>query len=248
MKITKFLLKVLRLIDQQGLMALAGKAHSIASFQIMEGVGAHCPKLSTILDVGANEGQFAAAANRKFPAAKIISFEPLPELHETFLNKLGQNRQITIHNLALGNEKGTIDFYKNEHSGASSALVISEEQKAAIPGTSKTTKVQVKVDRLDSFAKELKLDGPLLLKLDVQGYERRVLEGATSLLPTVDYILFEASFVRMYENEPLFAEMHEFLGRLGFEVVGPVGFLEASNNLILQMDFLYRNVRKSSTG
>lgn len=242
MSLIKTLIRALRLVDQQGLGVFRAvkKGYSISSFQILEGVAVHVKNISTIIDVGANQGQFAIASNNKFPNATIISFEPLPEMYEQFKANVNNNPRITIHNMALGDEAGVIDFYRNEHSHASSALVISDKQKETIPGTSNTTKIQVKVDRLDNVAASWTLHGPVLLKLDVQGYEKKVLLGAPALLKKIDYLLFETSFVPMYDGEPLFDEMHTFLKDAGFEIMGPVGFLEGSDNSILQMDLLYR--------
>ncbi len=241
-------IKALQLIDQQGLGVLRSfnKGYSLSSNQIVNGIGSYCNTFGTIIDVGANQGQFAIASNKRFPTATVISFEPLPELYDKFRRHVGHNEKIIIHNVALGNEKGVIDFYRNEHSHASSALIISERQKIEFPETSKTTKVQVQVNRLDDILAEKGLVGPILLKLDVQGYEKRVLEGATSLLPHIDYIVFETSFISMYEGEPLFDEMHTFLKSSGFELLAPVGLLEGDNSIILQIDFLYRNGSKES--
>lgn len=241
-----FLIKVLRLLDQEGfnIARILKGGYSISSVQILEGIATHCKNVKLIIDVGANQGQFALASSRKFPDAEIISFEPLPELYEIFKKNLKNYKKVTIHNTALGNEKGVIDFYRNEHSHASSALPISEKQKEEIPITSKTTKIQVQVDRLDNALSFEKMTNPVLLKLDVQGFEKNVLLGAAKLLPKIDYIVFEASFASMYQGEALYDEMHSFLKELGFELVAPVGLLEGKNGAILQMDFLYRNKGK----
>ncbi len=240
-----FLIKILRLIDKEGfnITRVFKGGYSISSSQILDGIGVHCKNIETIIDVGANQGQFALASTRKFPNAEIFSFEPLPEMYEVFKKNLRDIKKVTIHNVALGNEKGIIDFYKNEHSHASSVLPISEKQKEEIPITSKTTKIQIQVDKLDNILSGEKIGSPVLLKLDVQGYEKNVLQGATRLLPKIDYLVFEASFTSMYEGEPLYDEMHDFLKDLGFELIAPVGLLEGKNGSILQMDFLYRNRR-----
>jgi FkbM family methyltransferase len=243
MRITSNLIKALRLIDQQGfkIFRILGKGYSLSSCQIVDGIATYRDDFKIIIDVGANRGQFAIASCRRFPNAKIISFEPLPELCKAYRKNLQGYDNVLVHNLALGKEKALIDFYRNEHSHASSALVISEKQKEEIPTTSKTTKIQVQVDRLDNVISSNAIASPILLKLDVQGYEKNVLQGATGLLPKIDYLVFEASFTSMYDGEPLYDEMHFFLKSLGFEIVAPVGFLEGKNGAILQMDFLYRN-------
>jgi FkbM family methyltransferase len=246
--VIKKLIKMLQLVDQQGinLFKVLGGGYSISSTQIMESIRTLCGNLGTIIDVGANQGQFALATTRQYPDAKVISFEPVPEVFQKLRSNVGGKGNISIHNLALGAESGTIDFYVNNHSHASSALVISDRQKTEIPETSNTVKTQVRVEKLSDFLNVRQLKGPILLKLDVQGYEKNVLEGALSALPAIDFLVFEASFVHMYQGEPLFDEMHSFLKQNGFELVSPVGYLSGRSNAILQMDFLYRNISKNN--
>ncbi|MEM6321269.1 MAG: FkbM family methyltransferase, partial [Bacteroidota bacterium] len=188
-------------------------------------------------DVGANIGQFAIASSMFYPKTQIISFEPVQESFSLLKKNTENKKNITTYGCALGDEKGTLTFYHNQHSHASSALAISDFQTAQIPQTQQFNKIEVPVRRLDEF--EAQIIPPALLKLDVQGYEKKVLEGGLRFLQKVDYLLFETSFVRMYDEEPLFEEMHEFVTRLGFTIVAPVGTLKA-NNQIVQLDMLYK--------
>ncbi len=213
---------------------------SIASFNILDQLSHHISDLGTVIDVGANQGQFACAVARFFPNAAVHSFEPVPETYEKLAVNTGSFPKIATYNFGLGSASGKIDFYQNEHSHASSALPISDFQKTELPETSKTRLITVPVERLDSVAGTIgTMAGPVLLKLDVQGYEKQVLLGAGSFIDRVDYLLFEASFVSMYEGEPLFEEMHELVCKMGFRLIGPVGSLEVGASQIAQMDMLY---------
>lgn len=244
MKGLKQLIRILQLVDQQGLRSyrsLRGGA-SLSSFRIVQGIHKKYSTIRTIIDVGANQGQFALAAREFYPTSRIISFEPLEDVCTKYRRNTAKYTNMEVFNMALGSQKGVIDFYKNNHSHASSALPISAEQVAAIPQTSKATMVKVPIDRLDHVLSVEQMQSPVLLKLDVQGFERNVLEGSSGILHKINYVLIEASFVPMYEGEPLFDEMNDYLKNLGFSIVGPVGFLEGGNGEILQMDFLYRNV------
>lgn len=224
-----------------GVSFFKNNAKSISSFKIISIVRNHIKTLNTIIDIGANKGQFAFASTRFFPMANIYSFEPVPESFSKLTINCSDTPFIHPFNLALGDTNGIINFFQNSHSHASSALPTSSFQKREIPKTSESTKIQVPVRRLDDIAKELPhLKHPILLKLDVQGYEKHVLEGAGEFIKVVDYLLFEASFVPMYEGEPLFDEMHSYVKALGFSLIGPVGSLQTSNNRIVQMDMLYQ--------
>ena len=95
---------------------------------------------------------------------------------------------------------------------------------------------------MDEFKFEQPLIAPILLKLDVQGFEKNVLEGASVLLEKIDYLVLEVSFISMYEGEPLFDEMHTYLKEKGFKLVAPIGALPDPNLAIPQLDMLYKRV------
>lgn len=60
----------------------------------------------------------------------------------------------------------------------------------------------------------------------------------------MEYILIEISFISMYNEEPLFEEMHAYLTSKNFEIVAPLGFLQINNSSVIQqLDILYK--RKS---
>ncbi len=213
--------------------------YSIASTEIIHNVRQYTDEIMTVIDVGANQGQFAIASAKAFQKAIVYSFEPLPNIFPILQKNVSSYPQIKLFNLALGSTEDTIDFYRNALSHASSALPISIYQQTQLPETARTEKIQVPVRRLDQVWAELTLTGPVLLKLDVQGYEREVLEGATSILAQIDYLMFEVSFIPMYEGELLFSDMHEYVQSKGFELIAPVGSLQNKTGQYLQLDVLY---------
>ncbi len=222
-----------------GYVRQAGKL-SLASFRMVGALRSLRVPVATVFDVGANEGQFAGAVGYWYPAAKIISFEPSPATFKKLQVHTKKLRQATLEQTAVGDKKGTLDFYVSKHTHASSALVVSREQAAFNPDTAETTKISVPVTTLADYAAGKSWPKPLLLKLDVQGFERKVLEGMGSFVEQVDYLLFECSYRPMYENEPLFAEMHDYVRGLGFEIVAPVGYLEDDSHVMVQTDLLWK--------
>ncbi|MFA5804210.1 MAG: FkbM family methyltransferase [Melioribacteraceae bacterium] len=219
----------------------ARSSASISSYKICKNLRDY--NIKTIIDIGANIGQFSLAANHFFPNAMIYSFEPLPFEFARLSKNTNRRENIKKFNLALGNQCGTIDFYKNDYSLASSVLPISKQQKEFLPVTASQKRIKVSIERLSKIFPCLDVKGPVLLKLDVQGFEKEVLLGAVEILPQIDYLLFETSFIPMYEREPLFDEMHAFVKNLGFQFIAPLNFLRREDFTILQMDVLYKRIK-----
>jgi FkbM family methyltransferase len=219
---------------------ISKKSASIASFNINNSLFNVTNNLKTVIDVGANVGQFAIATKQFYPNAVVHSFEPVPESFEKLQKNTAKHNDIYTYNCALGAEQSEIVFYKNEHSHASSALKVSDFQKENIPETIHFTEIKVKCIELGKLDFKKPLEKPILLKLDVQGYEKNVLDGSSNLLKKIDYLLLEVSFIQMYDNEPLFDEIHSYLVQKNFQLVSPIGALEMKNGSIAQLDMLYK--------
>jgi FkbM family methyltransferase len=178
--------------------------------------------IKTVLDVGANVGQFAHLAREVFPDARIISFEPLPECFASLQTCLpGQNFQ--AFNFALGDENAELDFHRAHHSPSSSFLRMTESHIEAFPeskGGQESTAVKVQVRKLDEVAGELELKDEILLKLDVQGYEDKVIAGGPETLKRVNAIITETSFRSLYQGQTLFQDVHAALLAAGFVFQG----------------------------
>ncbi|WP_143305443.1 FkbM family methyltransferase [Chitinophaga vietnamensis] len=224
----------------RSLSGLMQRGASVASLQLLHNCRHYIPTLQTVLDVGANQGQFALAAAWRYPEASIYSFEPLPDTYRLLQQHTRRTPAIKTFNFALGSSDGVLPFFSNNYSHASSALQVSALQQQLMPQTATTRRIEVLMKRMDALAGEIPLKAPVLLKMDVQGFEKEVLRGAAASLQHIDYLLFESSFVPMYDGEPLFDEMHQYVKTLGFELIAPVGFLQSGKLQILQMDLLYK--------
>ena len=120
-------------------------------------------------------------------------------------------------------------------------LKISERHKTEFPHAKVQTSATVDVIPLDQLRSDMVLKSPVLMKIDVQGYEGEVLEGGKETLKKVDYVLLETSFTQMYEGEPLFAELVETMKSFHFDFVRPIAFLKSNKTgEILQADILFR--------
>lgn len=219
---------------------LKGKKFSISSFEIFTNLKELVNDVDTIIDIGANSGQFTKTANYFFPEAKIYSFEPLVGLYNENVKKFHKIKKIEIFNLAFGNQVGQINFYKNEYGHISSALEISEKNNF-YPKNS-IQKIEVPITKVDLFFKDKPLTKNTLLKLDVQGFELEVLKGSINVLENINYVVIEANLEKLYNNQPTFSMVHSFLIEKGFDLNGMLDFNLGHKNKYIEIDLLYKKV------
>jgi FkbM family methyltransferase len=202
-------------------------------------------KPKTVIDVGANVGQFAIACAKIFRDVSVHSFEALPECAQQLKRNVAGLGGVRVYPLALGGESGEVTMHVNSHSHSSSMLALGERHKRAFPGAREIDSIKVNMSTLDLVMKPIPLERPVLLKLDVQGYEPQVLEGATETLDRVDYVLLEASFRPLYEGEKTFTEIARSMEQRGFAFLRPAGWLaDPRSGEILQMDALFARTGK----
>lgn len=175
--------------------------------------------LTTIVDVGANQGQWSHAIRRFITASQHHVVEPNPECAPA-LNRLAEtNPSIHLHFVAVGNKSSELGLRASQASNFSSLLAPLDTlqtwygEAAAIYQT-----IPVAVMPLDDLLDPLPecID---LLKIDVQGFEERVLQGAVQTLSRTRVLLIELNFVHHYEGDALYYELAQTLQRqYGFDL------------------------------
>lgn len=195
---------------------------------------------ATVLDVGANAGQFAVASAKLFPNAWIHSFEPVPECVESLRRNVSSLGNVVVYPFALGEAAGEVTVHVNSYTHSSSVLRLAQVHLDVFPEARETRSINVEVTTLDLVSRDLEFERPALLKLDVQGYEAQVIRGGVETLKRVDYVVLEASFKPMYEGELLFMDIVRIMEKQDFRFERPVGWLKApGSGEILQMDALF---------
>ena len=206
----------------------------------------HQSGIRTVIDVGGYIGSFAYAMRTILPGAQIYSFEPLDGNYRQLVKNLTGKGPFQAFQTALGDHSGTVDFFQNDFSASSSALEMAELHRQAFPNTARQTRITVPLARLDDYLDRMVLQAPVLLKLDVQGYENVVLKGAAKVLAQVDYLITEISFRELYAGQPLFDEMYSRLSMQGFRYAGTLdSMLSPLDGSILQADALFIRKEKA---
>ncbi|MNE55278.1 hypothetical protein D3C80_1501040 [compost metagenome] len=104
-----------------------------------------------------------------------------------------------------------------------------------------TQEIEVKTlnEVFHSFYKE---GNSVMLKIDTQGYEKNVIEGADKVLDKVSLIQLEMSLVELYKNEMLYTEMIRFMQERDFTLISlENGFCDQNTGQLLQVDGIFRN-------
>jgi len=196
--------------------------------------------IRTVLDVGASEDYFALECHRIFPDAKIYCFEPLRDSFEKLNSILKKIPRAESFNFALGDKKERIAMYRNEYPDSSSIRKMKQLHKEAFSYTSKETAEDIEVDTLDTVAQGLTMEDAILLEIDTQGYEDKVIRGAVNTLRRIKIIIVETSFFELYEGQPLFSDMYESLVKYGFTYSGSWHQMESPlDGALLQQDSIF---------
>jgi FkbM family methyltransferase len=174
---------------------------------------------ATLIDIGANKGQFSLAFHALRKDARVIAFEPLPTEADRFEQVFAGDPAISLHRVALSDKGGDVTFHVTDRPDSSSLLPPGDGQSAAF-GVNAKEKITVPVRRLDKALILDQLPKPILVKIDVQGAELQVLKGMSDLNP-IDHIYVELSFVELYTGQPSFSAVAGYLFDRGFE---PRGF------------------------
>jgi FkbM family methyltransferase len=183
-------------------------------------------KPTVVLDIGANEGEYATELRRHGYTGRIISFEPRREAFELLKAKTEQDSQWTAHQLAAGDQPGTAEIMVSGNVASSSLLPMADLHVQALAGSETRGVETIQVFTLNDFWPRLDIapSDVVVLKIDVQGFENAVLDGADQVLPKVACLYAELSLQRLYQGGPLIEDLIARLRREGF---APVSFSQA---------------------
>ena len=197
-------------------------------------------QINIVLDVGANEGQFADEVRTSGYSGKIVSFEPLASAHAILLSRAHADANWTIADrTAVGAKAGSININISRNGVSSSILSMLPSHSSAEPESSYIGTETVPVNRLDDLC-ALTSSDRAMLKIDVQGYEKQVLDGASGVLASCKAVMVEMSLIPLYDGQLLAMELWDLLARQGFEAWSlEPGIRHPDTGRMLQFDGIF---------
>jgi FkbM family methyltransferase len=184
-----------------------------------------------------------------FPDATFICFEPLPVAFQRLEARASSQRRVTAINVALGERNGRATIHlHSEHSPSSSLLPSTALTKALFPFTEKQRDLDVPMMTLDAAmdALEWPLNDEIFIKMDVQGYEHRVIKGGPRSLRRCCACMLEVSLDQLYVGQPSFEELICQMKDLGFRYYGTVNQRAAADGHVVYADVMFLNQERDA--
>jgi FkbM family methyltransferase len=174
--------------------------------------------IDLVVDVGANRGQFADFVRHRVGyQGALLSFEPIPELADELARRARKDPAWTVVGKALGAKSETRHFHRVQSSPMSSLLKPSAHATSQYAAFNTVQEMlQIEVDTLDAALDAYPQCRNVYLKLDVQGYERHVLDGAKASLSVIAALQSELNVVPLYEGQPHYLELLQHIDGLGY--------------------------------
>ncbi len=198
--------------------------------------------INLVFDVGANIGQYSEYLRHIGYKGEIISFEPLEQEYKKLNAVSKTDKSWKTYNFALGDEDGEGIINVAGNSFSSSILNMNIKHLESAPESKYISKQQISIRKLDSFLEEhpdLKKHN-IFLKVDVQGYEKKVIQGSENNLNLIKGIQLELSFDQLYEGETVFSEMVDYLSLKNYYLcsISPE-FYNPDNDKLLQVNTIF---------
>jgi len=195
--------------------------------------------INLVIDVGANVGQFGTDLRNTGYKGKLISFEPASEPFLQLLKRSQKDALWSVFNLGVGNRIEEIDLHLASNSGLSSSILKPGLHSNFFPGIRFDRTEKIQITTLSNFIKDQKLqECRILLKVDAQGYEGLILEGALEIFDSVISTYLELSLVELYCGEVGALAILNTLSNLGHDISDIRRGIESKSRKLLQIDVL----------
>lgn len=200
-------------------------------------------EIDLVFDIGANKGQYATAIMDAGYDKNIVSFEPLSVAHDVISKKSkSYSNWVVAPRCAIGAKKEEIEINISENLVSSTLLNMTKAHYDGAPESKIIGTEKVTVFPLDEIAPQF-IGGAknLFLKIDVQGFEQQVINGAQNMLMLAKGVEMEISTEPLYENQTwLLPQILDYMTQNGFELVSIVpAFTNEETGKVLQCNGIF---------
>lgn len=200
-----------------------------------------CFKINKVFDVGANVGNYSLELRKFGFNGQIVAFEPLTQPFDKLSFVSSKDKKWDILKIALGDKDETAIINIAGNLDSSSLLNMLPSHLKSAPQTKYIGKEKIIIKKLDSiFDKYYHNLDNIYMKIDTQGFEKKVLEGSRLSLKKIVGLQIEMSLIPLYEDSPLYLEMINYLSNIGFQLFSlENGFSDPNTGQLLQVDGVF---------
>jgi FkbM family methyltransferase len=197
--------------------------------------------INLIFDVGANTGQFSSGLRRWGYKGRIVSFEPLPDAYNQLVQNTSLDPLWEPVNLAIGDFDGNITLHVSRNSYSSSILEMMPRHLDSAPDSAFIGSELVPIRKIDTIIEQYyNKKERLFLKIDTQGFEKKVIEGCQKTMDSIQGFQIEMSLFPLYNGETLIQEMMNYLHGKGYKLrVLEQGHYDYKTGEILQVEGIF---------
>ena len=198
-------------------------------------------RVDLVLDVGANAGQYGRGLRDAGYRGRIVSFEPLREAYAKLEREAKGDPFWETRNFALGDVDSSAEINISANSYSSSLLEMLPRHLQSAPVSRYTGRESIAVHKLDTVIDTISVGSEaIFLKVDTQGYEKRVLVGASLSLNRIVGAQLELSLVPLYQGDALLGEMLKLMEESGFVLMSlEPEFFDPDTGQLLQVDGVF---------
>jgi FkbM family methyltransferase len=239
-----FIKTIRRLINAMGLDVTHFDVENSAPLRLVKALEWY--DIDMIFDVGANVGQFASGLRRCGYRGGMVSFEALSSAHTKLSRVAKYDSAWYVHaQTAIGDYDGEVDINISGNSVSSSVLPMSAWHAVAASNSAYVGRERVAIAKLDSVAPAyLSQSRRSFLKIDTQGFEWQVIDGARETIPSLQGISCEMSLVELYKGQHLLRDVKHRIESAGFSLWSiNNGFTDPRNGRTLQIDATFFKFR-----
>ena len=200
-------------------------------------------KIDLIIDVGAHRGEFAIDVLGENFEGKIISFEPQSKIYDVLLKNSSKFENWHVHErCGIGKKNKNLKLNIMNETTCSSFFVPTKNLLSIDPNSRIIKKEKTKIFSLNNlFSKNYKIKKNTFLKIDTQGYDKYVLDGASKILKKLLYVQMELAIEPLYKNEINYESMIKYMKKRGFIIWKLGGVIENLKGKSMSFDIIFKN-------